>query len=340
MGRPDVSPPPFGESPAPARRTRRASALAALGLALGLAGLALTVPAPLSAADGDPADIGPAAEGRKVPQVAVPAFWNKQRRLERPDATLLPSTLRFVTTGDYPPFNFNGADGQLAGFNVDLARAICAELRVACTIQTAPFDRIADEISEGRYDAGIAGIASSPLARSKLDFTERYLGTPARFVALRAQEGPGKESPGKDGPNKGQPALADATPETVAARKIGVVSRTAHEAYLRTFFSEAGIRPYSDLKGAQDALKRGEVDLVFADGISLALWLNGTDSAGCCAFVGGPFTESRFFGDGLAIAIKPGNAALRDALDFALQKVWEQGVFTDLYLRWFPVSFY
>ena len=254
--------------------------------------------------------------------VSVPNFWNVERRLERPDAARLPKELRFVTTDDYPPFNFLNADGALTGFNVDLARAICAELGVTCVLQAAAFDALADSVEQGRADAAIAGLTATPQSRAVLDFSERYLGTPARFVG------------------KNQETLGAATPENVAAKKVAVVARTAHEAYLRSFFNEAAIRPYPDLKAAQEALKSGQVDLLFGDGITLALWLNGADSANCCRFIGGPFTESRFFGDGFSVAVKEGNDTLRHAVDFALQRIWEKGVYTDLYLRWFPIGFY
>ncbi|MFG1344193.1 transporter substrate-binding domain-containing protein [Xanthobacter autotrophicus DSM 431] len=281
-----------------------------------------TPPPPPSAAPQPPPPVFGATVDPKLKAVMVPNFWNVERRVERPDAARLPKELRFVTTDDYAPFNFLNSDGILSGFNVDLARAVCAELAVTCVIQAAAFDAIPDAIGEGRADAAIAGIAATPANRATFDFSERYLGRPARFVG------------------KAQETLDTATPETVASKKIGVVSRTAHEAYLRSFFNEAAIRTYADLKSAQEALKAGQVDLVFGDGITLALWLNGTESAGCCRFVGGPFTESRFFGDGFSVAVKEGNDTLRHAIDFALQRIWEKGVYTDTYLRWFPIGFY
>ena len=262
--------------------------------------------------------------------VVVPNFWNVERRLERPDAATLPKELRFLTSDDYPPFNFAGADGMMAGFNVDLARAICTELALPCTVQAVPFEALTERLGQGRGEAIIAGLAATPANRASLDFTERYLGTPARFVGRKAPGGP---APAAD------PRLA-ATPEQVADKRIAVVGRTAHEAYLRSFFNEAAIRTYPDLRAAQEALRKGEVDLVFGDGIALALWLNGVDSAGCCGFVGGPFTESRFFGDGFAVAVKSGNGELRHAIDYALQRIWEKGIYTDIYLRWFPIGIY
>ena len=77
---------------------------------------------------------------------------------------------------------------------------------------------------------------------------------------------------------------------------------------------------------------------IFGDSIALAFWINGTDSADCCAFSGGPFTESRYFGEGVGIAVRRGNDTLRQAFNWALFRLWEKGRFTDLWLRYFPIS--
>ncbi len=75
---------------------------------------------------------------------------------------------------------------------------------------------------------------------------------------------------------------------------------------------------------------------LFGDGYGLSFWLNGASSAGCCVFVGGPFVESRYFGEGIGIAVKRGNDTLRLAINWALFRIWETGRFTDLWLRYFP----
>jgi polar amino acid transport system substrate-binding protein len=253
--------------------------------------------------------------------VFVPGFWDPKRRPDKPEPGRV-TTIRFLTEEDYPPFNFKGPDGHPIGFNVDLARAICAELALPCTIQVRRFDTLLEALDEGRGDAIMASLAITPETRKRLDFTDRYYRSPARFAAR-------KEFP-----------LADATPELIAGKKVAVIAGTAHEAYLRAFFAEAAIQPMAYLETALAAIKRGDVDLVFADGIALAFWLNGRDSAGCCNFRGGPFTESRYFGEGVGIAVKKGNDTLRRALDYALFRLWERGVYTDLYLRYFPVGFY
>jgi polar amino acid transport system substrate-binding protein len=259
-------------------------------------------------------------DGVEVPKsIGVPGFWDPRRRPERPDLSRIQS-IRFLTETDYPPFNYAGADGNPIGFNVDLARQLCAEIKASCTIQARRFDLLLDALADNRGDAVIASIAATATTRQHADFTDPYYRTPARFVAL-------VDSP-----------IRDVLPELVEGKKIAVVAGTAHEAFLKEMFTGADIRPYPNADAARAALRNKEVDLLFGDGIGLAFWLNGSDSAGCCAFRGGPFLEERFFGEGVGIAVKRGNDLLRQALNWALFREWESGSFADLWLRYFPIS--
>jgi polar amino acid transport system substrate-binding protein len=251
--------------------------------------------------------------------IVVPGFWDPRRRPERPDLSRI-QTIRFLTDLDYPPFDYAGQDGNPAGFNVDLARRICDEIKVSCTIQTRPFNTLLDALNENRGDAVIASIAPTAETRQRADFSDPYYRTPARFVA-RA------DSP-----------IGDVLPERLEGMKVAVIAGTAHEAFLKAMFTEAEIRPYPSAEAARDALRRKDVDLLFGDGIALAFWLNGTDSGGCCAFRGGPFLESRYFGEGIGIAVKRGNDLMRQSLNWALFRLWENGSYTDLWLRYFPIS--
>ncbi len=253
------------------------------------------------------------------PGVRVPGFWDPRRRPERPDMSRI-SVIRFLTEVDYPPFNFAGPDGNPQGFNVDLARMLCEELKLACTIQMRRFETLVPALAANQGDAAIASIAATPELRAKVDFTDPYYRTPARFAAKR-------DSP-----------IDDPLPERLEGKKVAVVAGTAHEAYLKALFTEVELRPYPSADVARLALRRGDVDLLFADAISMAFWLNGTDSENCCSFRGGAYIDSRYFGEGIGIAVRKGNDTIRLALNWALFRVWEQGRFTDLWLRYFPIS--
>ena len=261
-----------------------------------------------------------AQDGVALPVGAgVPGFWDPRRRPERPDLSRIQS-IRFLTELDYPPFNYAGPDGNPTGFNIDLARQLCDEIKTSCTIQARRFDLLLDALDDNRGDAVIASIAITPATRRRVDFTDPYYRTPARFVA-RA-----------DNP------MRDVLPELVEGKKIAVVAGTAHEAFLKEMFTAAEVRAYANAEAAREALRNQDVDLLFGDGVTLAFWINGSESAGCCAFRGGPFLESRYFGEGVGIAVRRGNDLLRQALNWALFRQWEKGAFTDLWLRYFPIS--
>jgi polar amino acid transport system substrate-binding protein len=253
--------------------------------------------------------------------VPIPGFWDPRRRPELPDLSRL-TQIRFLTEVDYPPFNFAGPDGSHAGFNIDLARLICEELKITCTVQMRRFDTLLDALAENRGDAVMASIAMTPQARARVDFSDPYYRTPARFVAQRSSK------------------IDDVRPEQLEGKKVAVVAGTSHEAYLKALFTEAELLSYATPDAARNALRAGEVDLLFGDGISLAFWLNGSESGGCCAFTGGPFTESRYFGEGVGIAVRRGNDTLRLAFNWTLFRLWEKGKFSDLWLRYFPISPY
>jgi polar amino acid transport system substrate-binding protein len=261
-----------------------------------------------------------AQDGVALPVGAgVPGFWDPRRRPERPDLSRIQS-IRFLTELDYPPFNYAGPEGNPTGFNIDLARQLCDEIKTSCTIQARRFDLLLDALDDNRGDAVIASIAITSATRRRVDFTDPYYRTPARFVA-RA-----------DNP------MRDVLPELVEGKKIAVVAGTAHEAFLKEMFTAAEVRAYANAEAAREALRNQDVDLLFGDGVTLAFWINGSESAGCCAFRGGPFLEGRYFGEGVGIAVRRGNDLLRQALNWALFRQWEKGAFTDLWLRYFPIS--
>jgi polar amino acid transport system substrate-binding protein len=129
------------------------------------------------------------------------------------------------------------------------------------------------------------------------------------------------------------------SPQALSRRTVAVTTGTAHEAFLKAFFPAATSRGFSSAGAVFDALARGEVDIAFVDGPSAASWLNSASGA-CCAFAGGPYFESRFFGEGMIIAVRKGDDAMRRVLNQALQRLSQNGRLGDLYLKYFPVGFY
>lgn len=253
--------------------------------------------------------------------MVAPNFWDPRGRIERPDpATLRP--LRIITDDEFPPLHFPDSQGVPTGFSVELARAACDLLAISCTVQARRFDTLLDALSSGAADMVAAAVPLTSDVRRRFAATAPYHRSPARFAARVSAQ------------------LPAASAANLAGRSVGVVSGTAHEAYLTAFMTRAQARRYPNLPAAQTALRTGEIDYLFADGLALALWIGGTGSLGCCALSGGPYLESRYFGEGVAFLFRKEDDASRRAVDYALQRLWDEGRYTDIYLRFFPVGLY
>jgi polar amino acid transport system substrate-binding protein len=269
------------------------------------------------AQNASPSATRPGEEGSSGPR--LPNQFDPHLRL--PAAQIAAATpIRFLTENDYPPFQITGPDGSLTGFNIDLARALCAELAHQCTIQPRRWDTLLDALANRAGDAIIAGMRPTPEILARADVTYPYVKTPARFVAHR------------------ELGLVP-SPQSLSGHSVAVATGTAHEAFLKAFFPTVTQRGFSSAGAVFDALARGEVDVGFVDGPGAASWLN-SSSGVCCSFAGGPYFESRFFGEGMIIAVRKGDDVMRRVLNQALQRLSENGRLGELYLKYFPIGFY
>jgi polar amino acid transport system substrate-binding protein len=253
----------------------------------------------------------------------IPSFWDARERIERPQVGDLPR-LRFLTTVDFPPFNSLDANNQLIGFHVDLARDICRQLSLdaVCQIQALPWDELVPALENCDGEAIIAGLAPTAELRDRFAFTRPYLKFPARFVAARST------------------SLPEPIHRSIAGKRVGVVAGSAHEALLKAQFPDAEAIPFSRPDWMLRDLKAGRVEAAFSDGMRIANWLAGDEPEDCCAFVGGPYLAPDDLGQGLTIAVTDENSDLATAFDSALREIDASGRFAELYLRYFPVSFF
>jgi polar amino acid transport system substrate-binding protein len=263
----------------------------------------------------------PGVSAAQVRNDIVPDAWQGDVLRPKPDMHGL-EKLRFVTDSDYPPFHYFDEVGALTGFNVDLAKAICEILEVECEIKDVDWSEILATLQRDEADAAIASVRISDESLARADFTSRYYVTPARFVAQKTTE------------------LKDISPDTLRGMKVGVAKDTGHEAYLKLFFPNVAIATFDTADDAQRALKEGAIDFVFADGIGLTFWLNGVSSEACCEFRGGPYLDNKFFGEGVGIAVNKGNRQIVAILNYALEQVHASGRYEELFLRYFPMSFF
>ncbi|RYE09613.1 MAG: transporter substrate-binding domain-containing protein [Hyphomicrobiales bacterium] len=235
-----------------------------------------------------------------------------------PNLAAVPS-IRFLTTADFPPFNYRDKTGELVGFNVELARAVCADLNIACTIQAWPWEQAGKALEDGQGDALIAGIAMTPENGAIYDFTHIYLMLPGRFVML-------------------QDAALSFDPAQLAGKTVAARRGSAHATFVRRYLPDAKLAEFDTEVLALEAVRDKAADAYFGDAMRASFWFNANPD--CCAFAGEPYFRPDLFGDGLSVALAPGHDAVRQAIDYSLVRLKKSGVLDELYLRWFPIGFY
>lgn len=276
----------------------------------------MALPSLAAAADSAPVADSPTAGSEAV---VVPNFWDPRSRIERPTAAAL-GAIRFLTTDDFPPFAFKDRRGILVGFDIDLAEAICAVLKVQCAVQVRPFATLVDGLKDGTGNAIIAGFDLEKASAVGLIASQAYLKIPGRFVVRKDK------------------LFDPAAPKPEG--QVGVVCGSAHAAYLARFFPALHVACFTRPADQIAELKAGGIAAAFGDALGLSFWLNGPQSEECCRFEGGAYMDDRYFGSGLAIVMKAEDRQLKFAIDYALREVYRAGTYEELYLRYFPVGLF
>lgn len=271
-----------------------------------------------------PAWIGNIATHAAEPVRELPLSFDGRERIAKPDLGGL-ARLRFLTTVDFPPFNFIDQSQKLSGFHVDLAREICRvlEIEAKCQIQAVTFEELQPALEEGQGEAVLAGVDVTDELRQRFAFTRPFLRLPARFAARTAA---------------GSNAKVDLP--VILSKPVGVVAGTTHEAMFKAFFPAARAQAFPDRTAMLQALKTGTVEAIFSDGMQLSFWAASADAAGCCSLVDGAYVSEHFLGEGLAIMNRKGDPALTQALDHALLELSRNGRLNEIYLRYFPTGIY
>jgi polar amino acid transport system substrate-binding protein len=251
--------------------------------------------------------------------IALPLTFDLRERLAKPDMATI-RRLRFLTTVDFPPFNFIDQSGKLSGFHVDLAREICRELNILdrCQIEAVPFTELQAKLDKGDGEVAAAGIRITPELRKTRDFSRAFMQLPARFVVSRQKS----------------PAIG--TPAELPAGQIGVVSGTTHAAMLARFFPALKPKTFESRETMLAALGKNDISAAFGDGLQLSFWLESASAENCCTFLGGAYYSEAFFGEGMTLMTRKDTPQITQALDFALLSLARKGRLNDIYLRYFP----
>ena len=223
--------------------------------------------------------------------------------------------IRFITEATYPPFEYMDEQNEFQGFDIEVARAICAVIEANCSFHNHAFDSLIPALKFNKGDAAIAAMDVTPERQENVDFSDIYYENAAVFVA-------------KSG------VFADA--QALAGKSVAVQNGTSHQKYIQDQWSDKKVTavPYASYQNAFLDLKTGRVDAVFADTAVAKEWLDQQD-AGSYQYVGEAVTDAAYFGTGFGIAVKKGNAELLAELNRGLKEIRANGTYQQIYDKFF-----
>ncbi len=115
-----------------------------------------------------------------------------QKHISGEDVTLpeLPAytskgALTMGTNAEFEPFEYVGDDGELAGFDVDFAKYLCATMGYDLTIENMDFDALPAALQSGRVDFLAAGLSITEEKLLVMDFTDNYYEATQAIVVLK-----------------------------------------------------------------------------------------------------------------------------------------------------------
>ncbi|WP_118789042.1 lysine/arginine/ornithine ABC transporter substrate-binding protein [Haemophilus haemolyticus] len=215
--------------------------------------------------------------------------------------------LTFAMEPSYPPFETTNEKGEIIGFDVDVANAICKEIQATCKFKGEAFDALIPNLKAKRFDASISAIDITDARAKQVLFSDAYYDSTASYVAL-----------------KGKATLE-------SAKNVGVQNGTTFQQYTVAETKQYSPKSYASLQSAILDLKSGRIDIIFGDTAVLADMISKEPEI---QFVGEKVTNKKYFGNGLGIAMHKSNKDLAAQLNKGLAAIKANGEYQKIYDKW------
>ena len=224
--------------------------------------------------------------------------------------------LKVGTEGAYPPFNLVDARGNVGGFDVEIAKALCVKMQAECEIVTSDWDGIIPALNAKKFDMIVASMSITDERKQAVDFTDAYYTNKLQFIAPKS-------------------ATFKTDEASLKGKVIGAQRATIAGTWLEDNLDDVvEIKLYDTQENAYLDLASGRLDGVLADTFVNWEWLK-SDAGKGFEFKGEPVFDN----DKIGIAVRKGDP-LREKLNAALQAIIEDGTYKKINDKYFPFSIY
>lgn len=216
--------------------------------------------------------------------------------------------IRIATESNFKPFSYIDNQGNLVGFEIDLANALCEEMKAHCEISSQDWDGLIPGLKADKFDAIMAGMSITPERLEVVDFSEPYFNNKLILV-------------GKKGDSS---TINDIDGKTVATQQATVSAE-----YLQKNHPKAIVKAYDKQDNAYLDLVAGRAEFMLSDIVPASDWL--TTEAGKNFEVKGDAID---INDTVGIAIRKEDA-LKANFDAALASLKTNGKYDEIVKKYF-----
>ena len=225
------------------------------------------------------------------------------------------------TEGAYPPFNNLTSDGKLVGFDVDIAKALCAEAKFDCTFVTQDWDGMIPALLANKFDAIIASMSITDERMEKIDFSEKYYNTPPAIAVPKNS------------------SIKGTTDADLAGKQLGAQSATTHSNYAEEKLPSATLKLYPTPDEYKADIASGRIDAVIDDVVVLSDWIK-TDAGACCKILGTLVPDIKINGIGAGIGLRKGQDELKKKFNAAINAIRANGKYKAINDKYFAFDVY
>ncbi len=230
--------------------------------------------------------------------------------------------IRIGVEGAYPPFSSITESGELIGFDIDIAKALCKTVGAECTLVPQDWDGIIPALLARKYDAIVASMSITAERQKKVAFTDKYYSEAARFVH-----------------QKGSGIIINKA--GLAGKSVGVQRATTYDNFITEKFGDAvTVKRYATQDEAYLDIVAGRLDLLLASALAVADGFLSTEQGAGFEFVGPGYVEPKYFGDGIGIAIRKGDTELAEKLNKAIKTIRDNGQYQAINAKYFDFDVY
>ena len=236
--------------------------------------------------------------------------------------TVQAADLKVAIDPTYEPFTYKTADGKPTGFDVDIANAICAEMKRNCVFVEQVWDSMIPGLQARKYDVVVSSLSITEERKRVIDFSDRYYKTPSAIVVKKG--------------------TVYANPASLKGKRIGVLKGSTQEKWAMGELKPAGVTvvPYEAQDQVYLDIKAGRLDGTVADKVEVHGGFLRKPEGKDYGYVGPDQYETKYYGDGIGIGMRKGQKDLKDQINKAIKTIRSNGTYNQIAKKYFDFDPY